>query len=78
MSPFSNKWLSLAIIASVSIQLLVIYVPFLQVMFGTLPLGLNDWLIILGVAVFGFILMEVSKLFVREKYKFRSAKNIPS
>jgi Ca2+-transporting ATPase len=68
MNPFSNKWLLFGIMASVGIQILVIYTPILQRFFGTVALGLNDWLIILGVSIFGFILMEISKLFVKERY----------
>jgi len=68
VSPFSNKWLTLGIIASVSIQLMVLYVPFLQEVFGTVPLTFVHWLIILGISSSGFVMMELSKLFVKEKY----------
>jgi Ca2+-transporting ATPase len=74
ISPFSNKWLTFGIIASVLIQVMVIYIPFLEAVFGTLPLGLNDWIILLSVSVFGFILMEVSKLFVKEHYTLTKPK----
>jgi Ca2+-transporting ATPase len=65
---FSNKWLVLGILASVSIQLLVVYTPFLQGVFGTIALGFREWIIILGISCFGFIMMEISKFFVKEKY----------
>jgi len=72
MSPFSNKWLIMGIMASVTIQLFVIYTPFLQNVFGTVYLGFREWIVILGIASFGFILMELSKLIVKEKYEFRT------
>jgi len=40
---FSNGWLIAALISSLCLQLAVIYIPWLQVIFGTVPLGLNDW-----------------------------------
>jgi len=68
MNPFSNKWLLFGIATSIAIQLIVIYTPFMQQVFGTVPLGWMEWLVIIGISSFGFIMMEVSKLFVKEKY----------
>jgi len=72
MSPFNNPWLALGILASVSIQLLVVYNPFLQGVFGTVSLGWMHWAVILGISCFGFIMMEMSKLFIKEKYEFNT------
>lgn len=72
MVPFSNKWLTLGITASISIQLLVIYVPFLQNVFGTVPLTLTHWAMILIISSSGFVMMEISKFFVKEKYSPRN------
>ncbi len=52
---FSNKWLIGAVIASIGLQLAVIYTP-LNVFFKTVPLGLNEWITILEVAAVLFIL----------------------
>jgi P-type Ca2+ transporter type 2C len=43
MNFFSNKWLLVALASSLLLQLLVIYVPPLQIIFGTVPLQLIDW-----------------------------------
>jgi Ca2+-transporting ATPase len=40
----TNRWLWAAVGVSVALQLLVIYVPFLNQAFGTQPLTLADWL----------------------------------
>jgi Ca2+-transporting ATPase len=72
MVPFSNMWLTLGIVASISIQLLVIYTPFLQNVFGTMPLSFKHWLVILSISSTGFVMMEISKFFVKEKYVFRA------
>jgi Ca2+-transporting ATPase len=68
LNPFSNKWLLFGILTSIGIQLIVIYTPFMQQVFGTVALGWMEWLVIIGISSFGFIMMEISKLFVKEKY----------
>ncbi|MDP2749356.1 MAG: cation-translocating P-type ATPase [Nanoarchaeota archaeon] len=67
LNVFSNIWLIGAVILSFGIQVLVIYVEPLQIAFGTTNLLFIDWLRILGIASLGFIVMEISKLFVKFK-----------
>jgi len=43
-NPLSNRFLIMAVFISIVMQLLVIYLPPLQSLFGTVPLGLIDWL----------------------------------
>jgi len=62
LNPFSNMWLFGAVCLSIIIQLLVVYVPFLQTVFGTTSLLLVDWIKIVGIASLGFIMMELSKI----------------
>jgi Ca2+-transporting ATPase len=59
---FKNKWLLIAIALSVGLHLLVIYLPFLQNMFKTIPLGLTDWAWIVGVALSILIFDEIRKV----------------
>lgn len=42
--PWSNPWLILAIIGSLSIHLCVLYIPFLAAVFNVVPLTLRDWI----------------------------------
>ena len=44
---FSNKWMVWAVGASLLLVLVVVYVPFLQPFFDTVPLTLDDWLMML-------------------------------
>jgi len=48
---FSNLYLIGAIIISLALQLIVIYVPFFQMFFKTVSLGLNEWLILIGISL---------------------------
>ncbi len=67
INPFTNLWLSGAICLSLLIQVSVIYWSPFQLVFSTAPLGLVDWLRILGVAAVGFMIMEISKLVIKPK-----------
>lgn len=62
---FRNKFLILAASISVCMQLSVIYSPFLQEIFETVPLGLNDWLVILTVSGWTSILNLLRHVFLR-------------
>lgn len=62
---FSNKWLWGAIILSIVLQLLVIYVPWLNTAFGTTPLPPMAWLECIGLAAIVLIASEIRKIFLR-------------
>jgi Ca2+-transporting ATPase len=62
---FTNAWLWAAIVGSVALQVLVVYVPFLQNAFGTVPLSARDWLFCVTVASSVLWLREASKLLTR-------------
>ena len=50
----------------------VIYIPILQPVFYTVPLGLLDWGVILSFAIIPLIISELYKaLFIREKTEER-------
>ncbi|PAU66864.1 haloacid dehalogenase [Bifidobacterium italicum] len=66
---FSNKWLWGAIGLSVVLQLLVIYVPFLNTAFGTTPLPPMAWLECIGLAFFVLLASEIRKVFLRMRAK---------
>jgi P-type Ca2+ transporter type 2C len=44
--PFANKWLNLAIFWELIMLALILYVPVLERVFGTIALSVQDWLII--------------------------------
>jgi P-type Ca2+ transporter type 2C len=59
--PFANKWLNLAIVWELTLLFAIIYVPFLQKVFGTYPLPLVDWLIVLGIGLSVSPVIELAK-----------------
>jgi P-type Ca2+ transporter type 2C len=62
---FSNKWMPRAIALSVVLTLAVIYVPFLNKPFNTVPLTLQQWEVIIPLILLPAIVAEISKYFVR-------------
>ena len=62
---FTNRWLWGAIVVSLALQVLVVYVPFLQRAFGTVGLAACDWALCVGVASTVLWLREAGKLIAR-------------
>jgi Ca2+-transporting ATPase len=62
---FTNGWLWGAVLLSVLLQFLVVYTPFLQRAFGTVPLDGGDWLFCIAVASSVLLLREITKLIGR-------------
>jgi Ca2+-transporting ATPase len=75
MPPYRNMWLILAILSSMTVHCIILYVPIFNKIFGILPLDLSEWTI---VVIFSFpvvILDEIIKLYVRIITKTRKRKS---
>jgi Ca2+-transporting ATPase len=64
-SPFSNRWLNLAITWEVVLLALVVELPFLQRAFGTTGLDAGEWLLVAVCAATILPVLELAKWFVR-------------
>ena len=62
---FSNKYMQYAVGLSISLLILVCVVPFLQPIFNTHWLTLNEWLVVVGLALIPAISEEITKFFLR-------------
>ena len=67
--PFANKWLNLAIVWELIMLALILYIPVLEMTFGTVALPLNDWLVIIAAALTISPVLELTKWFERRWYK---------
>lgn len=63
--PWVNGWLLLAIFASVSSHMLILYVPIMNSIFGILPLNLYEWYLVLAFAFPVILIDEVLKFIGR-------------
>ena len=60
---FRNRWLAITVSIAILLQLAVVYVPFLQVAFHTVPIGADKWGIAIAAGGSLFIVEELRKIF---------------
>jgi Ca2+-transporting ATPase len=58
---FTNRYMQYAVGVSIVLLLLVIYVPFLQSIFDTVPLSLREWAVIFPLLFVPAIIAEINK-----------------
>jgi P-type Ca2+ transporter type 2C len=66
---FGNRLMNYAVISSLALILAVVYVPFLQQVFNTEPLGLAQWIDIAPLLLLPSVAAEVTKLVFAPKTK---------
>ena len=64
---FSNRSLILASIITFTLQLTIIYTPFLNNVFSTTPLSRNDLLLAVGISLSMILVTEIVKVFERRR-----------
>lgn len=64
---FTNKSMVIATTFAFLLMLVVLYIPFMQDIFYTFPLGLLDWEIVLTFAFIPLIIGELTKLLLKNK-----------
>jgi len=68
---FNNKYLVYAVLGAIGVHLIALYSP-LGGFLGLVPLGIMDWVLIVGLALIGFVSFETVKLvkyFVKKRKK---------
>ncbi len=61
IGPFKNRYMNYAVLSSLVLILAVVYLPFLQPIFNTEPLGLAQWEIILPLMIIPGMVAEIMK-----------------
>jgi Ca2+-transporting ATPase len=69
IGPFSNRFMNWAVLVSVFLLLVVVYVPFLQPIFHTFPLGWEQWRLVLPLIFIPAVGAEVVKLVTARNLK---------
>ncbi|MBT7228617.1 cation-translocating P-type ATPase [Candidatus Parcubacteria bacterium] len=71
--PFRNKYLNAAVVLGLFLQLSSIYIPFFNRVLRTVPLGWQEWEILMGVIVIGLLLIETVKwIFITYRKRHRT------
>jgi len=71
-----NKWMQYAVGSSLALLLAVIYVPFLQPFFSTIPLTLEDWLVMTPLFLVSSVAAEITKAVLRRRAERRAAVSV--
>ncbi|MBA7631508.1 putative cation-transporting ATPase F [subsurface metagenome] len=71
-NPFSNKWILIGIAVTIITQLMITYVPFVNVIFRTAPFPAEWWPIVILALFPGFLVVELEK-FLRKRLRKRKA-----
>ncbi len=58
---FTNRWMNWAVLASAALMMLVLYVPFLQGIFNTLPMGWEEWRLVIPLFLLPSVAAELVK-----------------
>jgi len=64
---WANPWLLVAITLSVILHCAILYIPFFEQIFNTVPLNFNDWLLVLRFSFPVMLIDEVLKFFSRRR-----------
>lgn len=62
---FDNLWLWGAIACSTLLHYMILYIPFLNNIFSTVPLSLSDWILVLIFSLPVVLIEEILKIFSR-------------
>ncbi len=67
---FSNRNMNWAVVSSLALLLAVVYVPFLQPLFDTTPLGWSQWQVLLPLILVPALAAEVTKYIISRRTAF--------
>jgi Ca2+-transporting ATPase len=66
---FSNRWMFYAVASSLLLLVAVIYIPFLQPIFNTVPLGWREWRVVLPLLFVPAIVAELTKMIIAPRMR---------
>jgi P-type Ca2+ transporter type 2C len=72
-----NRWLVVALLGSLALQVLVVYAPGAQAVFKTAPLAAIHWLAVAGTAVGAVFVMDAAKLWRAARHGAASGPSEP-
>jgi len=64
---WANPWLLVAISISVVLHCAILYIPFFESIFNTVPLNFNDWMLVLKFSFPVMLIDEVLKFLSRRR-----------
>ena len=71
---FTNPVVWIAVAVLIVLQLMFVYVPFLNLWFHSAPVGAREWFLPIGIGIFVFLAVEAEKAVVRKLVSGKGAK----
>ncbi|MFS8102605.1 HAD-IC family P-type ATPase [Lentzea alba] len=62
-----NRWLLVGVALTIGLQMLLTYVPFMNSLFHTAPLGWEPWLVVVALSAVSYVLVELEKWWHRRR-----------
>ncbi len=75
MPPYRNRWLIVAIIFSMTLHFVILYIPFFNKIFGIVPLDIKEWTLVVIFSIPVVVIDEAIKFYVRMTSKTRKRKS---
>jgi len=66
-NPFSNFYLTIAVFLGMLLLIAAIYLPSLQILLKSVPLGFFEWIVLIGFGFLNLILIEITKWYYIRK-----------
>jgi Ca2+-transporting ATPase len=66
---FSNRSMQWAVMSSLFLVLITVYVPFVRTFFGTAFLGISDWIVMIPFIFMAPAAAEIVKIFLRKRHR---------
>ncbi len=70
---FKNRWMNIGVLASLVLIFAVVYIPFLNGIFNTVPLGLEQWVKIIPLLIFPSLAAELTKFLFSPARKLKKS-----
>ncbi len=67
---FSNKWILVGIVLMVALQMVYTYLPIMNTIFESSPIGIDAWIKIITLAIISYLVIELDK-WIRERIRER-------
>lgn len=67
LNPFDNKYLLSTLVLGMGLILIAVYIPFFNTLLHTIPLGFNEWALLISYAVLSIVVYEIGKRFTIAK-----------
>jgi Ca2+-transporting ATPase len=75
-NPFKNQYVNWSTVFGFLMIIIAVYIPFLNNILHTVPIGVNEWLILIGYAALSMVIYEIGKVIFIKRDRSEAGLNI--